>query len=111
MLGNSAKLGHVQYVSVFKDTKYHHEIIFANMIAQNGIISNKNTRPLNYIALAYCLSNINAYIKKYLSDDSSKKIEIHAPKFGSGLAGGNWNFIKNMIDDALPNYTTIIYSK
>ena len=111
MLGNSAKLGHVQYVSVFKDTKYHHEIIFANMIAQNGIISNKNTRHLNYIALAYCLSNINAYIKKYLSDDSSKKIEIHAPKFGSGLAGGNWNFIKNMIDDALPNYTTIIYSK
>jgi hypothetical protein len=81
------------------------------MIAQNGIISLKNKRPLNYIALAYCLSNIKNYITDFLKEDSSRYVEIHAPKFGSGLSGGNWNFIKSMIQDSLSQYTTFIYIK
>lgn len=109
MLHSVAKLGHVQYVSVFKDPKYHYEIIFANMVAQNGTFSNKNPRPFNYIALAHCLSNVNSYVKKYLSEDSSRKLEIHIPQFGISLAGSNWALVKHMIDDSLSMYSSTIY--
>jgi hypothetical protein len=46
LLGNKTKLGYVQYVSIKKAEQSGHEIIFANMIAQNGTISKKNTRQL-----------------------------------------------------------------
>jgi len=29
----------------------------------------------------------------------SQKAEIHCPQFGSGLAGGNWEFITELIED------------
>jgi hypothetical protein len=111
MLGNKNKLGHVQYISVYKNAKYDNKIIFANMIAQNGIMSKSNPRPLNYIALAYCLSDVARYIQNYKKQDLSRKIEIHAPKFGSGLAGGDWNHVKSMLEDAWKPYTTYIYLK
>lgn len=111
MLGNAPKLGHVQYVKVFEHKEYNHEIIFANMIAQNGLIGASNPRPLNYVALSYCMSNIGNYIKNYIQFDPTKNVEIHAPKFGSGLSGGNWNFIKNLIEDAWAKYSVYIYQK
>jgi hypothetical protein len=39
------------------------------------------------------------------------KYEIHAPKFGSGLAGGNWNFIENLIEDIWIDIPVYIYVK
>jgi hypothetical protein len=30
-----------------------------------------------------------------------KDSDIYAPKFGSGLAGGNWEFIEELIDEIL----------
>jgi hypothetical protein len=107
LLGNKTKLGYVQYVSVKKDDKTQHEIIVANMIAQNNIISKKNSRPLNYEALVRCMINI----RNYITENSIKdKIEIHCPKFGSGLAGGNWLFIKDIIDDVWSDNSVYIYS-
>ena len=41
-------LGYVQYVKVLEDKNYGHNLIFANMIAQNSTISKSNPRPLNY---------------------------------------------------------------
>lgn len=111
MLGNNPKLGHVQYVKVAENKEYGHEIIFANMISQNGLINSNNPRPLNYIALAHCMSNINTYIKNYIQFDPTKKVEIHAPKFGSGLAGGNWNFIRLLIEDCWSKNNICIYQK
>jgi hypothetical protein len=37
------------------------------------------------------------------------KVQIHAPKFGSGLAGGNWAFIQELIKDIWNNYSVFIY--
>lgn len=105
LLGTKTKLGYVQYISVFKDPTYNHELIFANMIAQNGIINYKNQRPLNYEALVKCMTDIRLYIDK----SNKEKIEIHCPKFGSGLAGGNWNFISELINDIWNNISVIVY--
>lgn len=110
MLGNKAKLGQVQFVSVVKEPTYKHEIIFANMIAQNKLLSKENPRPLNYAALVHSMNEVRIYAnelqKKY---SESTNVEIHAPKFGSGLAGGNWDFISCLIQDIWSDIPVYIY--
>lgn len=107
MLGKPGlKLGKVQYVTV-AETKNKSKLIVANMIAQNGLISSKNKRPINYAALVFCLNDIKTFCSINKSEDCS--IEIHAPKFGSGLAGGNWNFIYDIIQDVFQEIQFYIY--
>lgn len=105
-----AKLGRVQYVEVYCNNKTKNKIIVANMIAQNGTMSNKNMRPLNYGALVYCMNNINNYISS-LMHSNIENIQIHCPKFGSGLAGGNWLFIQDLIRDVWASHNVCIYNK
>lgn len=112
MLGSAFlknNLGHVQIVEVDQSKKYDHKLLIANMICQNGLRNSKNTRPLNYYYLVKCMAQIGQYINTFTKKDPSLKIEIHAPKFGSGLAGGNWNFIKCLIEDMWNNYQVYIY--
>jgi hypothetical protein len=106
LLGKNCKLGYVQYVSVLKKEPYGHELIFANMIAQNGVVGPRNKRPINYEALVRSMIDVRNYIK----NSSKEKIEMHCPKFGSGLAGGNWNFIENLIEDIWKNIPVFVYS-
>lgn len=111
MLGKNAKLGNVQYVTVKTDPQYKHTLTIANMIAQNKLISPKNPRPLNYAALAYCMSNVKNMALTLKDHTESTSVEIHAPKFGSGLAGGNWNFILDLIDDVWYDLDVFVYLK
>jgi hypothetical protein len=99
LLGKQAKLGQCQFVSAMKDPEYGYEIIFANMIAQNNIRSNKNPRPLNYAALVYAMNNVKLFILEYRKKHENMNVEIHCPKFGSGLAGGDWRFITELVKD------------
>jgi hypothetical protein len=113
MLGNTFlknNIGYVQFVEVANNLTFGHKLIFANMIAQDGIIGPTNPRPLNYLALTKSMVNINLYVKHHFID-KDKKIQIHAPKFGSGLAGGNWSFIEELIKDIWNNIPVCIYCK
>lgn len=111
LLGKAAKLGHTQFVTTHKHPEYGYEIIFANMISQNNIRTKKQQRPLNYIALAYCMNQVRSYAHNYVKNNEQVRIELHCPKFGSGLAGGDWKFIADMIDDAWQDIKNIyIYS-
>ena len=49
-------LGHSQIVKVYEDKKFKHKLFFVNMIAQNGIKSSTNPRPLNYYGLVKAMS-------------------------------------------------------
>jgi hypothetical protein len=80
------------------------------MIAQNKLFSQDNKRPLNYGALVYCMNQVRSYIKDLESNTEMSRIEIHAPKFGSGLAGGNWNFISDLIEDIWYDIPVFIYT-
>lgn len=101
-------LGYTQFVEVAKDNKYGYKLIFANMIAQNGTISKLNTRPLNYYALVKSMASIKSYIQQNFNPKDSP-VQIHAPKFGSGLAGGDWRFIEELIKDIWNNIPVFIY--
>lgn len=109
MLGKQSKLGHTQFVSAYKDKSYGHEIIFANMIAQNNIRNAKNIRPLNYAALAYCMTTVKNYYINYRKQHDAISVEIHCPKFGSGLAGGDWRFIAELIKDVWSTTTKSVF--
>jgi hypothetical protein len=100
-------IGYTQYITTIEDPEYKHKLIFANMIAQNGTISSKNPRPLNYLSLVKCMVSVSSYIQKNF--DSEQTVKIHCPKFGCGLAGGNWNFIKDLIEDIWNNHSVIVY--
>jgi hypothetical protein len=108
MLGKKNTLGYTQYVVADKDDKFKHKLIFANMIAQNEVISSRNPRPLNYFSLAKCMGDVKHYIKQNFNQEN--KVQIHCPKFGSGLAGGNWLFIQELIQDIWGEFSVFIYS-
>jgi len=114
LLGKSflkTNLGHAQIVKIKQDPKYKHSIYVVNMIAQNGIKNINNPRPLNYAALVKSMSQLSHFIYHQTGfANKSENVEIHAPKFGSGLAGGNWNFISDLIDDIWGKYTVFIYN-
>jgi hypothetical protein len=82
-------LGYTQIVHV----EYH--IYVANMIAQlfyvrDGSIRQK--RPLYYNKLADCMEQVRDFCFE-------NHLGILAPKFGSELAGGNWEFVEKLIED------------
>lgn len=94
---NAIELGHTDFVQVSS------KVVVANMIAQDGIGSK---RCLRYNHLATCLDSVAEYARL-------NKMEIHAPMFGSGLAGGKWEFISELINDSWisKNLKVFIYAK
>lgn len=112
LLGNKAILGHTQYISVANNNLTKTKIFVCNMIAQNNTISSKNYRPINYGSLVFCMNDIRKKIVSLSQNNiDDTKYEIHAPKFGSGLAGGNWNFIENLIQDIWTDLPVYVYIK
>jgi len=104
-------LGYSQILKVYEDNKFRHKLFFVNMIAQNGIKSQNNMRPLNYLALVKSMNSLSQYIAtKTGYVNKTEKIEIHCPKFGSGLAGGNWPFVSDLINDIWGQFNVIVYN-
>lgn len=89
-------LGYTQFININTKHSYQNKnkIIFANMIAQDDFKPSKK-RTINYGALAICMYKIKNYI--LANSDDQTIIEIHTPKFGSGVA--NWVFIQELIED------------
>lgn len=111
LLGKNAKLGHTQFIETYIDKTNKNKLILANMIAQNRLVSKNNPRPLNYGSLAICMYNIRNYAYNLAKNSETNRVEIHAPKFGCGLAGGNWHFIMELINDIWSDLDVFIYLK
>lgn len=71
-------------------------VLIANMIAQHKVGFDKNGRPpIRYGALMTAMDHIAYFAYK----SCAELPEIHCPKFGSDLAGGNWDAISEMINE------------
>lgn len=81
------------------DVLFEHEVFVINMIAQSGLISKSNPKPIKYWALIRCMEKVREHIGLIKNDPDlrNKPLKIHCPKFGSELAGGKWEFIKELI--------------
>jgi O-acetyl-ADP-ribose deacetylase (regulator of RNase III) len=88
------KLGDVHFVLV-DDTTY-----VANMVAQ--VLHWNDGPPIRYDALHQCLKDV-------ANEARAWGASIHAPRFGAGLAGGEWAFIEKMINTYMPDLDVVIY--
>lgn len=86
-------LGEVQFVQVEND------IVVANMIGQHKTRST-TSKPIRYGAVKECLIKVN----QFCIDNNAT---LHAPRFGSGLVGGDWNKIEEIINSTMSVPVTI----
>lgn len=77
------------YLGYTDIVKVSDNVFVANMIAQTL----GGERPIRYDALFQCMLDVKNFTIH------NNPIEIYAPEFGSGLAGGNKQFIEVMILD------------
>lgn len=84
-------LGDIQIVKL-KENFY-----VINMIAQNGYKTIENPTPLDYNALESCLQKIMTWVNK---NDFYFPC-VYCPKIGTGLSGGDWDRIKNILNENL----------
>lgn len=68
-------------------------IYVVGMIAQHGLPSWDNPKPIKYAALVECM------LKVYDIALEFKITRICCPKFGAGFARGNWDFIEELIKE------------
>jgi len=90
---DSFALGNIQEVHQLSGAS---DVIFVNMLAQTLVRSeidfSRGERPLFYNHLVSCMEKV---AELALDHDAA----IYCPKFGSGLAGGRWDFIQELIKD------------
>lgn len=80
-------LGAVQFVKVEDN-----EVYVANMIGQDNI--QQNVPPVRYEAIREGLGKVRDFCIE-------KGLQVQMPKIGSGLAGGNWEIISDIIKSEL----------
>ena len=88
------RLGEICYAIIGEN------IIVVNMIGQDGIRSAENSKPVKYWALMKCMETVRTDIIATIhmfSEFDGKTPVIHTCRFGSDLAGGNFEFILELI--------------
>lgn len=98
------RLGYTQLVPFCGE---HSGLYVCNMIAQSGVGGTKfnvNGKfafipPIRYDSLKICLFRLAEHAHTF-----SPAASIHAPKFGAGLAGGDWPTIQGMITQILVGF-------
>lgn len=94
---NKFRLGEIQIVDVEGESSEGTNWAVVNMIGQRDVSSYKDMPPIRYEAIKECLWKIRDQIEKENRDYPA--INIVAPKFGSHLAGGDWNKIESIIHE------------
>lgn len=83
-------LGITQFIPI------NQTLYIANMIAQHDIDYINDIPPIRYQALENCLDQVANY-------SLINNAQVIGPKFGAGLAGGDWNIIETIIQNKLCN--------
>jgi O-acetyl-ADP-ribose deacetylase (regulator of RNase III) len=68
-----------------------------HMFGQQGIYYIRDVPPIRYNALRSCLEKIAKHIKENFKGPAT----VHCPRFGTGLASGNWAIIEKIIEETL----------
>jgi O-acetyl-ADP-ribose deacetylase (regulator of RNase III) len=91
---NGLPLGSVHSVHVEPD------VFVWNAITQN-LFGRSGFRFVSYDAIQECFEQINEHV------GASAFKEIHIPLIGAGLGGGNWEIIREIIEQTVTHPTTL----
>jgi O-acetyl-ADP-ribose deacetylase (regulator of RNase III) len=82
------------------------KLIIWNAITQEGF--GQPTRNMSYDAIQTCFEQINLFISStHLNSPTNPPSEIHIPAIGAGLGGGNWEIIREIIEQTVDFPTTL----
>jgi O-acetyl-ADP-ribose deacetylase (regulator of RNase III) len=81
-------LGQVQFVSVDE------QLWVANLIGQHDVRAQAGVPPVRYEAIREGLRRVATFTRE---NDAT----IHMPRIGAGLAGGQWEAIRSIIEEEL----------
>jgi O-acetyl-ADP-ribose deacetylase (regulator of RNase III) len=87
-LGENLPLGAVQFVEVAADIRV------ANLVGQHEIKRQNNETPIRYDAIRVGLASVAGEAVRL-------RASIHMPRIGTGLAGGSWGKIAQIIEQEL----------
>ena len=92
------RLGEVQFIR-------EGDRVVANMVAQSGYKNKSNPMPLRLDSLSDCLERVRVWCEQ------NGIGEIHMPKIGSGLAGGDWSAVYSLIEGIFSgsNLNVVVY--
>ena len=102
------KPGRVCFVDVKTNQKNKSKIIVGNMFCQTAV--SKPKRSLHYGQLVYSMYEIKQKLLELSKNNPDFNTEIHCSKFGVGVAGGNWNFISDLIIDIWSDFRVVAYN-
>lgn len=91
------KLGHLTTARV---TRANFSFMVVNLYTQFDYGRDPNVQYVNYDAVAKSLNTLAARMKHSNLID----MRIGYPKFGAGLANGDWNIISKIIDEELKDF-------
>lgn len=75
-------------------------IIIWNAITQN--LYGTGQRLTNYEAVATCFEQVNSYLSNNKTDAASRvPDEVHIPLIGGARGGGNWEIIREIIEQTI----------
>jgi O-acetyl-ADP-ribose deacetylase (regulator of RNase III) len=74
-------------------------VVMLNMYTQYNY--GTETRHVNYAAIALAFKSVNDNL-------SGKGHTMYIPKIGAGLAGGDWDIISTIINDATPDLHIVV---
>ncbi len=94
--GTPFGLGYTQFVKVEPD------IWVANMVAQRGVRTVHNSKPLKLVSLVYTLSQVQ-------HKAAELNASVHMPRIGCGLAGGTWEQVEPLINEKLAGLDVTVY--
>lgn len=93
-------LGKNQYIKVEQN------ITVVNMCAQDNV-NDVGPKRCRYGYLAKCMISLANEINSHSCD---RDISIYAPMFGSGIGGGDWSIIEELIEDIWHDLDVTIFS-
>ncbi len=93
-------------IKLFKvrENNIGNNIIFVSMPCHD---QKRKPRKISYRDLILCMSQVSRILD--MQKRNGYNVSIHAPKFGTGISGGNWNIISELINDTWSNYEVNIY--
>ena len=99
-------LGLTSVFPVEEDNLEHPQLVIFNAITQ----SFPGSGSLSYSAIRDCCERLNEYASFY-KYHCCKDIPIIMPKIGSGIAGGDWDIISQIIDETISSeHEVVIYA-
>lgn len=93
------RIGDVQFVKVLGKQEY-----IANCTTQHNFGSNDSIPGfhVDYDAIRSCMEKVKEFAK-------NNNFSVGMPKIGSGLAGGNWDMIKSILDEVFHDHDATVY--